>query len=182
MKVRDIMTGGPERCTAGTDLAAAAMVMWRNDCGVVPVVSDFGEKAVGVITDRDICMAVATRHRRAEEIRVEEVMSGRLHAVHPADDVHTALEMMRAHQVRRLPVVNGDGVLEGVLSINDLILQARPAGHRLHAQLAYEEVMETLAAICRHQRAAAPASRAGERRDAPEPVRTPADEVAVNVT
>src|SRR5439155_7015286 len=105
MKVQDVMTKGVESCRRSTDLAAAAMIMWRMDCGVVPVVGDDGREAVGMITDRDICVAVATRHRRPEEITVGEVVSGTLYKVRPGDDIRAALEAMRAERVRRLPVV-----------------------------------------------------------------------------
>src|SRR5580765_876539 len=86
MKVQDVMTKGVEACSRDTNLAAVAMIMWRMDCGAVPVVSD-GRTAVGMITDRDICVAVATKHRRAEEITVAEVVSDRLYRVRPEDDI-----------------------------------------------------------------------------------------------
>src|SRR5262245_35747142 len=91
MKVKDVMTRGIETCTQDTDLAAAAMTMWRRDCGVVPV-ADAQGKLVGVITDRDICMAVATKHRPAEQVHVRELITGTLHAVRPEDDVKAALD------------------------------------------------------------------------------------------
>src|SRR5438093_4224642 len=103
MKVRELMTQPAEACEPNSNLASAAMIMWRNDCGVVPIVSD-GRKPVGVITDRDICMAVATRHVPAEEIRVQDVMSGDLEFVRADDDVEKAMESMRRKQLRRLPV------------------------------------------------------------------------------
>ncbi len=65
MKVQSIMTRDVEACTAETNLADAAMIMWRNDCGVVPVVEEPDRRVIGLITDRDICMAVATKDRRA---------------------------------------------------------------------------------------------------------------------
>ena len=65
MKVREVMTSEVEICDPGHDLAAAAMIMWRRDCGAVPVVEPESNRALGVITDRDICMALATRHRQA---------------------------------------------------------------------------------------------------------------------
>src|SRR5260221_12493911 len=119
MKVKDIMSRSVETCAPDTDLAAAAMTMWRRDCGVVPVADTQG-KVVGVITDRDICMAVATRHRPPEQVQVRELVSGKLHTVRPEDDIKTAMETMRKEQIRPLPVVQRDGTIAGMLSISDL--------------------------------------------------------------
>src|SRR5690242_8490683 len=78
MKVQDVMTRNVEACLPETDLAAAAMMMWRQDCGVIPVTNRDGRVA-GVVTDRDICMAVATQHRLADQIHVNEIISGKVH-------------------------------------------------------------------------------------------------------
>src|SRR5947207_2924632 len=126
MKVQELMTKGVEACSRDSDLAAAAMIMWRMDCGAVPVVNDL--QVVGMITDRDICVAVATQHRRAEEIRVGEVISGTLHRVRPDDDVRVALATMRSERVRRLPVVDDDGRLEGIVSLSDVVRSASKSG------------------------------------------------------
>src|SRR5215468_8957166 len=83
MKVRELMTKGVEACSRDANLSAAAMIMWRMDCGAVPVVND--RHVVGMITDRDICVAVATKHRRAEDITVGEVINGSLHRVSEDD-------------------------------------------------------------------------------------------------
>jgi len=148
MKIRNIMTPNAESCSAQADLAAAAMVMWRQDCGIVPIV-DAERQLVGVITDRDICMAVATRHRRPEEISVNDVMSRKVSTVRPEEEVAVALEKMRAERVRRLPVVDGDGRLAGMLSLNDVILHTDPAARR-GADLHAVDVLQTLRAICGH--------------------------------
>jgi CBS domain-containing protein len=150
MKVRQVMTPNVEACTRASDLAAAAMIMWRDDCGVVPVVDD-DQRVVGVVTDRDICMAAATRHLRPEELSAGEVVSGEVFTVGPDDDVKRALEMMRERKVRRLPVVDSAGRLEGMLSINDLILHAQPGRARATLELSVREVFDTLAAVCAHQ-------------------------------
>jgi CBS domain-containing protein len=144
MTIRDIMTRDPESCSPDTELAAAAMIMWRNDCGVVPVVSE--GRTIGVITDRDICMATATQRARADEIRVGQVMSGRLVSATPDEDLHTALETMRHEQVRRVPVVDRHDRLLGIVSMNDIIRCAdAKKGHR--HPVAAEEIVRTLRAI-----------------------------------
>ncbi len=147
MRVRDVMTKRVGSCSPGADLADAAMVMWRHDCGVVPVVKDDGHQVVGVITDRDICMAVATKHRRAEEIRVDEVMSGKLFRVTPDDDIKTALATMRREKVRRLPVVNAHGRLEGVVSLSDIAQACARAPKHGSPPITAEEVLSVYRAV-----------------------------------
>jgi CBS domain-containing protein len=149
MKVQDVMTKGVEACSRDTNLAAVAMIMWRMDCGAVPVVSD-GRTAVGMITDRDICVAVATKHRRAEDITVAEVVSDRLYRVRPEDDIRAALEAMRSERVRRLPVVNAGDQLVGIISINDVIRAAGKPSTRTRPDIGAEDVLEVMKAICEH--------------------------------
>jgi CBS domain-containing protein len=148
MKIREIMTERPEACTPSTDLAAAAMIMWRNDCGFVPVVSEDRSKTLGAITDRDICIAVATRHARPEELRVGEVMSGRLVSVTPDDDIEHATDLMRYEQLRRLPVVGPGDELEGVVTLRDILMRAGPAKGRRHPGVSSEQIVQAMRGIC----------------------------------
>lgn len=153
MKVQDVMTEQVKFCWPDTDLAAAAAMMWENDCGVLPVVVD-GGKAIGVITDRDIAIAVGTRNKIASDVPVKEVMSAQLYTASPEDDIHTALTLMRKEMVHRLPVVNNEGVLKGILSLNDVALQAVPADGKKTTELNYEDVASTLKAVCEHSQPA----------------------------
>jgi CBS domain-containing protein len=146
MKVQDVMTENVKACFPDTNLAAAAALMWDADCGVLPVVVD-GGIPVGVITDRDIAIAAGTKGRPAQEIRVDEVMTAQLFACAPDDDVHSALKLMRKDKVRRLPVVTDDGVLKGILSLNDVALEAR----KDNPELDYDDVVSTLKAVCEHR-------------------------------
>ena len=149
MRVQEIMTTDVEACSPEQDLAAAATVMWQKDCGSVPVV-DSERRVVGMITDRDICMAVSTRNRLASEIRVGEVISGNVYACAPDDKLRDALETMQSAQLRRLPVVDASGVLHGILSINDIILHSDKGRSKKH--ISHKEVMETLKALSEHRR------------------------------
>ena len=149
MKVHDVMTEEVKFCGPETNLAAAAAMMWENDCGVLPIAAD--GKAIGVITDRDIAIALGTRNRQAAEIPVRDVMSGKLFAASPDEDIHTALKLMRKEKVHRLPVINADGKLEGILSLNDVAITAmHPEGKRT-PELNYEDVVSTLKALCEHR-------------------------------
>lgn len=149
MKVKDVMTPDAKTCGITESLADAAKAMWENDCGILPVIKD-GRKVVGLITDRDICMATAMKERNPLGISVEEVMSGNVYAAGPDDDIHRALAIMQEHKIRRLPVVDSEGELKGVLSMNDIVLKAKEPTGKKAPQLAYADVVKTYKAICAH--------------------------------
>ena len=155
MKANEVMTATVESCGPATDLAAAAMIMWRNDCGSVPVLAEDSRRVVGMITDRDICMAVATKHRAACDIAVGDVMSSSVVSCRDDDDVREVLKRMREHQVRRLPVLSGSGELQGVVAINDVILSAdawRSGQSGQSGSGLTGDLLATLQAICGHPR------------------------------
>ena len=124
--------------------------MWENDCGILPVVAE-GEKVVGLITDRDICMAANLNNRNLWNIAVEDVISGKLFACKPEDDIHTALKTMQENKVRRLPVVGADETLEGILSMNDIVLKAEEPKEKKASELSYADVVKTYKSICQHR-------------------------------
>ena len=159
MKVRDVMSSKVESCTPNTDLATAAMMMWKGDCGIIPVVAPGTRKLEGVITDRDICMALATTGRRPDERLVGEVMARNPSTVTADDNVHEALHLMGRDRVRRLPVVDRAGALTGLVSINDVVLNTGRA--RTRPVVGADDVLGALRQICAH-RAPAEAEPAGE--------------------
>ncbi|HEV3470972.1 MAG TPA: CBS domain-containing protein [Pyrinomonadaceae bacterium] len=146
MLVEDLMTREVEACRPESSLAEAAAVMWRRDCGAVPVV-DEGGAVVGMITDRDICMALATRRAYAADVHVGEVMAGGVISCTPEDDVQEALEVMRERQLRRLPVVDSQGRLAGILSVADVVRRARKGGGKRRVKR--REALATIKAILR---------------------------------
>lgn len=125
--------------------------MWESDCGVLPVV-DEKNKVVGVITDRDACIALTTSDRRASALKVDQVVRSRAFVCDPDDDVQSALSLMRREHVHRLPVVNRAGMLEGILSINDIILRAEKGTGRRQPDLSYDDIIEALKEICANRR------------------------------
>ena len=145
MKVKEVMTPDARATWITESLADAAKSMWENDCGVLPIIKD-GRKVVGMITDRDICMATAMKDRNPSGISVEEVMTGTVYAATPEEDIEQALKTMREHKIRRLPVLNPQGELEGILSMNDIVLKAK--GKK--PQIDYADVVKTFQAICEH--------------------------------
>ncbi len=124
MIVKDVLTQPVVTCQPGTNLAAAAALMWENDCGVLPVLTENGQLG-GIVTDRDICIALGTRNGLPSETTVREVMVTAPLTCNPADDVRSALQIMREAKVRRLPVIGENGALEGIVSISDIVLSAR---------------------------------------------------------
>ncbi|HEX6044530.1 MAG TPA: CBS domain-containing protein [Pyrinomonadaceae bacterium] len=150
MKVKDIMTGKPSVCELNASLAEAARTMWDADCGVLPVLKD-GREVVGLITDRDICMAMAMRDCNPAAVSAEEVISGELYTVAPEDEIQKALELMQEHQVRRLPVISPEGELQGMLSMNDIILNAKEKQNGKAPEIGYKAIVNTYKAICSHR-------------------------------
>ena len=142
MKVKELMTTDVKRCTLETNLAATAKIMWEGDCGAVPV-TDERDRVVGVITDRDICIAAATRPRTEGEIPVRDVISKALYTCAPGDDVRAALETMKARKIRRLPVVEQGGRLVGIVSIHDIALLSRSR----NADVSADSVLDAFIAI-----------------------------------
>jgi CBS domain-containing protein len=148
MKIKEVMTPNAKAIWLTGSLSDAAQLMWQNDCGILPVVKD-GRKVVGLITDRDICMATAIRNSDPSSISVEQVMTGEVYAVEPEDELDRALQLMQEHRIHRVPVVNGEGELEGILSMNDVVLRAtEPEGAA--GLIGYDDVVKTYQAICRH--------------------------------
>jgi CBS domain-containing protein len=150
MKVRDVMTEKVNYCLPETTLAEAAAMMWDHDCGALPVVID-DAKVIGMITDRDIAIAAGTKARPAFDIPVKEAMSQALYACSPNDDIHAALNTMSNDKVRRLPVLDAEGNLKGILSMNDIILFANKDRKKDASDLAYEDIVKTYKAICEHR-------------------------------
>ena len=149
MTITDLMTRDPGTCVPTDTLQCAARIMWERDCGSVPVVDGDG-RVLGVVTDRDLCMAAYLRHQALHECCVHEVMGHPAIVCRESDPVETAFEAMRQHRIRRIPVVDGENRLTGILALNDLAL----AGSRPNAErrgMRPEAVSATLTAICQHR-------------------------------
>jgi CBS domain-containing protein len=143
MKVRDLMTTEVRTCAPDTNLGAAAALMLDGDCGILPVVDN--GVLVGIVTDRDLFIALATRNQRAAELTVGQVMRSTVHSCLPEDDVQEVLALMKQHRVRRLPVLGFGGVVVGIISLNDLVLAAGP-----RKPVRDSDVTDALRAICEH--------------------------------
>jgi CBS domain-containing protein len=146
MKVQDAMMRTPAYCSPETNLGSAIEMLWERNCGILPIV-DAKEKVIGVVTDRDLCVALGTRNRLAGQITVGEVATGEVHSCRGNDDIHTALQTMADRRVRRLPVVNEAGGLEGILSMDNIVLHTESSGRGHRTELSDEDVVKTLRQI-----------------------------------
>ena len=113
---------------------------------ILPVV-DAAMKVCGVVTDRDICVALGTRNQIAGDVRVEEIVQRRVFACNAEDDVHIALQTMREGHVRRLPVIDREGKLAGVVSMDDILLHAEPNSFGNEPELSANEVVRAYRTI-----------------------------------
>lgn len=146
MQVKQIMTSDVATCRPDTNLAGIAKLMWDRDCGFVPVVDAAG-KVAGVITDRDICIASATRRLLPEQITAAQAMRRPpIQTTQPEDPIEKALGTMKQSQVHRLPVIAADGTLKGVISMNDIVLASQGKEGPAPA-----DIVSTLSAICAHR-------------------------------
>ena len=148
MKVQSIMTQPAQTCTTAMDLTAASRRMEDTGCGTLAVLNPRGRLA-GILTDRDLALAIGTVEDPARAT-VAEVMSHRVHTCQPEDDLHVALDTMVKHKVRRLPVISSSGDVEGMISIDDIILWGVPD----HA-VSLHALIDALRSICASNFAAA---------------------------
>ena len=119
MRTEDWMTRDVRTCTPDTSLNDAAGAMWDRDCGILPVVDADGV-AIGIITDRDICMGAYLTGRSLKDLRVGDSMARRLFGCAPSDPIEQVIRVMGDHRVRRVPVLDGRGRPVGVISFDDL--------------------------------------------------------------
>lgn len=144
MKVRDVMVKDVKFCSPKTNLAAVAEIFWKEGCGSLPVVEN--GRVLGMITDRDISIALGTRNLKPADTLVKEITLPKVFYCAPEDNIHTALKTMAAQKVRRLPVIDAKGTLAGILCLDDIVLFAEEKA----VDLTYFDVVETLKAICEH--------------------------------
>jgi CBS domain-containing protein len=145
MKVSELMTRDVQSCTMDDTLERAAQIMWNCDCGCVPVVDGLG-RVVAMLTDRDICMAALTQGRTLDAMTVGSAACTSLVCVRPNASIEDAEEMMQENQVRRVPVVDGDGSLVGLLSFNNIARRVQTESARSDG-LSADTIAMTIAAI-----------------------------------
>lgn len=145
MQIRKIMSTPPVTCREADTLNTPAQLMWEHDCGAIPVTDGDG-KLVGMITDRDICMAAYTQGRTLLEIPVVDAMTTQVHSCSPDESIEAAEVLMRDNQIRRVPIVDDTGRLVGLLSLTDVARYTASAGETKGLD---RDFVTTVAAICR---------------------------------
>ncbi len=149
MRIEQLMTKVTGTCTPGHSLSEAAQMMWDDDCGCLPVTAgDGSQRLLGMITDRDICMAIRLEGGALAELRVEDAMTEVVRACNPGDPISEAVAIMGEARVRRLPVVDGSERVIGLLSLADLALEAERQSSREEPEITVAEVGGLLATIC----------------------------------
>lgn len=125
MKCTDVMTPNPACCTVGDSVSKAAQLMAHEDVGSIPVVDQTQSMMlVGIVTDRDLTIKVLAENRSPETTRVEDVMTTSLVTCYSDNDISEALELMSEHQVRRIPVIDHEGKIVGIIAQADIALRA----------------------------------------------------------
>ena len=117
-KVRDLMTKNPCAIDADKPVAYAATMMRDERVGLAPIVE--GQKLIGTVTDRDIAIRVVADGKDPQSTTVREIATTRLITIDPDQDIDEAMQLMADHQIRRLPVVEEDGKLAGVVAQADI--------------------------------------------------------------
>lgn len=147
MNVEQLMSKHPHTCCPEDTMEQAARIFWERDCGCAPVV-DADSHVLGMITDRDVCMAAYTQGRALRDMRVSSAMSKGAHICKTTDTVSAAEALMRTNRIRRLPVVDEHRRLVGVLSLNDIAQEAMRERSQKQKVVTQTEVAETLSTVC----------------------------------
>lgn len=146
MKTCDVMERDVKTCSPDDNLESAAMLMWNNDCGAAMIIDPTGTP-VGILTDRDIAMSCALNHKPLWDLSARDVTNNRpLYTCNENDDVRSALFTMQQQKIRRLPVVNEAGHIQGIISIDDIVA----CSEENMPDLSYQDTMKTLKAVCIH--------------------------------
>lgn len=144
MKVRDAMTADPVCCLTTDSAQKVAGILCNQDVGSVPVVTDHeSRKLIGIITDRDLCCSVVAAGLDPQTTAIEKFISQNPIACREGENLDNCQKLMQEHQVRRIPIVDGDGRVIGIVSQADLALKDKP-----------ENVARTVTAVSKRQSSA----------------------------
>jgi CBS domain-containing protein len=151
MLVRDVMTANPSCCEINETVESPTAIMSSRGLGFLPVLDvRTGREVVGVVTDRDVMVQALAKARDDEKTRVADCMTTHPVCCHDSDSVNYATQLMEENHVRRLPVVDNQSHLCGVVSISDLVRHSAIGAGRLY---------DLLNAICSHPRRSTMANR-----------------------
>jgi CBS domain-containing protein len=145
MQIAKLMTTDIQTCRQTDTLDRAAKLMWDHDIGALAVLDDVG-MLIGIVTDRDACMAAFMAHQPLHELRVSIAMNTHVVTCRPYDTSEVVARLMARHKIRRIPVVNDDQHPIGMVSLNDLALASARG-----SDIPGSEIADTLASICEHR-------------------------------
>src|SRR5262249_36310576 len=141
MKVRDAMTADPICCLATDSAQKVAGILSKKDVGSIPLVTDHdSRKLIGIITDRDLCCSVVADGLDPQTTAIEKFVSLNPVACREGENLDDCERLMQEHQVRRIPIVDQDGRVIGIVSQADLALKDKP-----------ENVAKTVAEVSKRQ-------------------------------
>ena len=125
MKIKYVMTKDPTSCVPSDTAQCAAKIMRDEDTGVVPIIeNEQSRKVVGIVTDRDLCMNIVAEGRDPRTTQVHESMTTTVVGCSPQDSVDKATELMRENQIRRIPVIDDQHQLVGIVAMADIVGRA----------------------------------------------------------
>jgi len=148
MKVKDLMTAEVKSCREYCTLNSAAQTMWEHDIGCVPIV-DNENRVLGMLTDRDVCMSAYIQGLPLTSASVMSAMSREVFCCHPHEDLASVERLMREKQIHRVPVVDADGRLAGIISLNDIAREAAQESRTKKSRAVSDaEITGTMASVC----------------------------------
>ncbi len=124
MKIEKIMTKAVGCCVSEDTLTKVAKIMRQKNCGGVPII-DGENQVIGIITDRDVCLAALSQNKKISQIKAAELIGAKIISCAASDKIEDALKKMRKNQIKRLPVIGKNGELVGILSVSDVLMSAR---------------------------------------------------------
>jgi CBS-domain-containing membrane protein len=149
MQVEQVMSKNVHHCCSEDSLDKVAQLMWDNDCGCLPVCrDDESGEIIGMVTDRDIAMCAMFQGKSLNQLNAADAMARDVQTCLPTQSIAEVESMMSMGRIRRLPVVNKDSCLVGMISLADLAHEAANSSGTSRKQITGEEITETLAAIC----------------------------------
>lgn len=123
MKVKEVMKTDVGFCSTEDSLMKCAETMLRLDCGIVPIVDE--GRVVGMLTDRDLCLAIVARNRKASDVKTKDLIRGEVISCAANDKIETALRKLRRNQIKRIVVVGENERFIGIVSVSDILLGVR---------------------------------------------------------
>ena len=145
MQISKLMTTDIQTCRQTDTLDRAAKLMWDHDIGALAVLDDAG-MLIGIVTDRDACMAAFMAHQPLHELQASIAMNTHVVTCRPDDTVEVVARLMAHHKIRRIPVVDDDQHPIGIVSLNDLALASARG-----SDIPRSKIADTLASICEHR-------------------------------